>query len=208
MLTPDQLDERFVRAYERARDANPHTYAVDPAVWNHGFSAGWLARAEIAAGEGLQSSRRTWLERVSEAAGNLVSSCKRIGWRVAAPESFWQPMRELSAIIDGGPNAASPEKRDPQWVCEIMDEWARLYGARNDSFRDAWRIVRLAIRKSSLLRRRLYLGEPLRTEKCPVHDGEWSGMFANRPEGCECYGPSGEMTGWIPVDKEGTPHAR
>ena len=52
------------------------------------------------------------------------------------------------------------------------------------------RYTEITIAKSSFLYRVLYLGEPLRTVRCPVHQGHWSGaaMF----EGCECGG-----TGWL-----------
>lgn len=50
------------------------------------------------------------------------------------------------------------------------------------------------IRKSNLLARLLYGGEKLRRERCPVHDGRWSGLEhpgARCPHGCG-------HTGWIP----------
>lgn len=48
------------------------------------------------------------------------------------------------------------------------------------------------IQKSSLLARLVYCGEAVRTEKCPIHKGQWSGIGA-----CE-YGCG--QTGWIPND--------
>lgn len=56
-------------------------------------------------------------------------------------------------------------------------------------------MIRLSIRKSNLLYRLIYCGEPLRLRKCPLHNGEWSGI-----EDCEhgCH-----STGWLP--NEGTP---
>jgi hypothetical protein len=51
--------------------------------------------------------------------------------------------------------------------------------------------------KSNLLYRLLYLGQPLRTEKCPIHDGHWAGCPAPDdycPHGCTV---AGNTTGWI-----------
>lgn len=49
------------------------------------------------------------------------------------------------------------------------------------------------IQKSNLLARLLYLNEPLRTQKCPVHKGHWDGQ-ASLLNGCT-YGCNG--TGWL-----------
>jgi len=50
--------------------------------------------------------------------------------------------------------------------------------------------VFLQIRKSALLDRLLYVGEKLRTKRCPKHDGVWSGLFGTCEHNCE-------LTGWI-----------
>jgi hypothetical protein len=50
------------------------------------------------------------------------------------------------------------------------------------------------MQKSNLLWRRIYLGEPLRTELCPMHHGHWEGSTAIAV-GCP-YGCQG--TGWLP----------
>lgn len=61
----------------------------------------------------------------------------------------------------------------------------------------AIRQVRMAIHKSSLLYRMLYCGQPLRTKKCPVHEGRWSGIPGfNDGDMCAC-----ELTGWLPEDQ-------
>lgn len=60
-----------------------------------------------------------------------------------------------------------------------------------------WEITTFA-RKSNLLWRLLYAGEPLRTRKCPEHDGHWSGCKPEPcPHGCS-YGH--DVTGWLPND--------
>jgi len=50
--------------------------------------------------------------------------------------------------------------------------------------------IYIDIRKSNLLARLLFGGEKLRTKKCPIHQGHWSG--AGR---CEYHC---EMTGFLP----------
>jgi len=58
--------------------------------------------------------------------------------------------------------------------------------------------LRLSIIKSCLLHRMIYLGEPLRTEKCPIHQGQWSGIkFERCPHGCDAT--CGCSTGWLPT---------
>lgn len=49
--------------------------------------------------------------------------------------------------------------------------------------------------KSNLLYRLLYLGQPLRTEKCPEHDGQWSGYGWDEPCACQV---GNDITGWLP----------
>lgn len=49
--------------------------------------------------------------------------------------------------------------------------------------------------KSNLLYRLLYLGQPLRTEKCPTHDGHWSGYGWGDPCACQV---GNDITGWLP----------
>lgn len=54
------------------------------------------------------------------------------------------------------------------------------------------RWVEIDIQKSNLLRRMLYLREPLRTEMCPIHKGHWNAtaMFEGCPHDCD-------GTGWL-----------
>jgi hypothetical protein len=54
--------------------------------------------------------------------------------------------------------------------------------------------VQLAITKSNLLWRLIYLDEDIRKEKCPIHKGHWSGIPSLEgacPHGCQ-------HTGWLP----------
>lgn len=54
--------------------------------------------------------------------------------------------------------------------------------------------IETAIRKSNLLFRLIYAGEELRTEKCPIHQGHWSGCKENACELCSC---GYDVTGWL-----------
>lgn len=53
--------------------------------------------------------------------------------------------------------------------------------------------------KSALLGRLIYGGEKLRTKRCPVHDGKWSGCAWNLTCGCgdNADGSGGNVTGWL-----------
>jgi hypothetical protein len=83
-------------------------------------------------------------------------------------------------------------------VCESMMAWAQVMeengGTENGMLSSGLasgltpaliRQVRWAMSKSNLLYRLIYLGEPLRTEKCPTHDGRWSGCNWHMPL-CDC----------------------
>jgi hypothetical protein len=51
--------------------------------------------------------------------------------------------------------------------------------------------IRLLINKSNFLARLVYGGEKLRTEKCPVHKGEWNGhamLMGDCPHQCDGSG--------------------
>ena len=54
----------------------------------------------------------------------------------------------------------------------------------------------LQVTKSNFLARLLYGNEEPRTEKCPEHDGHWSGCY---PTDCE-HGCG--YTGWLPNKKD------
>lgn len=73
------------------------------------------------------------------------------------------------------------------WKSDGATEESRFSGL----VRSIWD-VELAIDKSSLLDRLIYWGEPLRTRKCPKHQGHWSGL-PHPANNCECG-----LTGWLP----------
>jgi hypothetical protein len=53
----------------------------------------------------------------------------------------------------------------------------------------------LNLQKSNLLWRLIYRGQPLRTEMCPLHQGQWSGCAWDPcPHGCS---DGNNVTGWL-----------
>lgn len=86
--------------------------------------------------------------------------------------------------------------------CQAFRDWGRAM-AENEVMPEvvsALAMLELPITKSNYLHRRLYQGDPHRTEKCPVHHGRWSGCY---PPGtdwgdCECV-QQGNTTGWLPA---------
>ena len=76
-----------------------------------------------------------------------------------------------------------------------LERWEKCLNALNDLY--------LFIAKSDYLRRRIYAKEPTRTEKCPLHQGRWSGIqWPGRvQEGCTCQDPDGNVSGWIHPDR-------
>lgn len=63
--------------------------------------------------------------------------------------------------------------------------------------------LRLEISRSSLLGRLIYVGEPLRMQRCPIHDGRWAGRFERCPAGCNF---ETQITGWLPrLPSDGVP---
>jgi hypothetical protein len=78
--------------------------------------------------------------------------------------------------------------------CNALETWGRIAVARGIIGRGAHHDVQLGITKSSLLARVIYGGEGLRTERCPIHEGRWSGLEWTDnacPHGCQ-------LTGWLP----------
>lgn len=89
--------------------------------------------------------------------------------------------------------------------CNALDTWLGALEAAlarepaDEVLKDlvvAARRVKLAVTKSNLLYRLIYLGQRLRTRPCPEHKGHWSGYSEQPcPHGCS----SGlDVTGWLP----------
>ena len=70
--------------------------------------------------------------------------------------------------------------------CAALETWASIMidlegkpgrmRESNKEYCNALSRMRIDIHKSNLLFRLLYLEEPLRTEECPIHKGEWNGQ--------------------------------
>ena len=84
--------------------------------------------------------------------------------------------------------------------CDALRTWQRVNVESGNPDRkritDATSIVFLAIAKSNLLARLLYDNEPLRTEKCPIHKGVWSGCTWGDSACPHCMSGA-NVTGWI-----------
>jgi hypothetical protein len=105
---------------------------------------------------------------------------------------------ELSLTTDYGDRPLF----DGDQIQEIIFQWLDLIKERAEEGDgqydelaesvDAWK---LAARKSNYLSRRLHSGQKHRTEKCPVHEGHWSG-YGYCDQGCSLgiY----DSTGWLP----------
>ena len=102
------------------------------------------------------------------------------------------------------------EVKQVEDYCAVLWQWLELIEERvaaGDT--DGWGVdrnfktiaeaapaLRMAIHKSSYLGRRLYGGEAHRTERCPLHQGRWSGLpNPLRPPECGC-----DFTGWLPAE--------
>lgn len=79
--------------------------------------------------------------------------------------------------------------------CRVFEGF--LYGRSRGEGRAECGHLRLRIKKSCLLDRLLYGGEPLSQTPCPLHKGQWSGL---RPESCPhgCDAACGCTSGWVP----------
>jgi hypothetical protein len=89
--------------------------------------------------------------------------------------------------------------------CGSLEAWANAVRANpelKDLAMDIGRVF-LAIRKSNLLARLIYGGQEVRTRKCPVHQGRWSGCVFEDP-GCGCLDGS-NVTGWLANEPTETP---
>lgn len=101
-------------------------------------------------------------------------------------------LRTLSAVYE---EPVMPVSR----YCKALETWAKAVQQCHDGrlleVAKHFDEIAMAIRKSNLLFRLIYLGEQIRTVPCPVHKGVWSGC---KPDGeCECM--SGfNVTGWLP----------
>lgn len=101
------------------------------------------------------------------------------------------------------------EVRPVHEVCQAITTWLRaihtehlhdsddhiLKGIAQSVEPVSEQIALIAANKSNLLYRLIYLRQPLRTKKCPKHQGHWSGYGWNNE--CECM-VGADITGWLP----------
>lgn len=90
----------------------------------------------------------------------------------------------------------------------FYDYMSALRAAAKRDGVDRWPIVKYfgeidaLLHKSNLAARLIYVGEKLRSRKCPKHDGSWSGVPLSAtmdcPHGCN-------LTGWIREPEDGGP---
>jgi hypothetical protein len=79
--------------------------------------------------------------------------------------------------------------------CEALSTWFRIYTEKMEGDERAhYNRLSIDLGKSDLLWRMIYNGEQLRSMKCPIHVGRWSGFSFDG-----CHVGCGE-TGWIPND--------
>jgi hypothetical protein len=105
--------------------------------------------------------------------------------------------------------------------CQAFFDWHKAIADAlqdpevSDMHKDSLRPIKEAldalyipVMKSNYLARRIYGGEEHRTEKCPVHNGHWSGMYwPGTPDAdCPCA-DTGTTTGWISKDNPFDPPA-
>jgi len=129
---------------------------------------------------------RTWQMAWHERAARFVAEAyPGIDDEGSAPEARAAAQRLRSDdFFHGRPTGASEER--------INDRIHAIGATRAAADIDS---VFLKIRKSNLLWRLLYNGQPLRTTLCPLHKGKWSGCFLKEP--CDCE-DNGNVTGWLP----------
>ncbi len=114
---------------------------------------------------------------------------RRIAERCNSPAALRARVAELEGERDEARGTALKS------FCAALNTWLRVC-IENEYLTDETAKVlhhafRITIPKSNLLYRLLYLEQPLRTVKCPTHDGHWSGL-----DPCE-HGCG--STGWLPA---------
>jgi len=119
-------------------------------------------------------------------------------------QHYGEPVRPVShycerlASYADGLNQAI-EDHQPEYGC-VCGPFASVEAAA--TVRDGLRLLNQWRFKSHLLWRLIYADESLRTQKCPVHKGHWSGCYWPGDEcehGCATYG---NTSGWIALTPE------
>ena len=83
--------------------------------------------------------------------------------------------------------------------CDALLTWRDVMKDHNPELHEAIQTVCAHLGKSNLAARLVYGGQPLRTEKCPVHKGHWSGCVWHEKleDYCACA-DGANVTGWLP----------
>lgn len=120
-------------------------------------------------------------------------------WAGAIAERFYEAARRAYPGLRAEYNSEEERTATEAYLrdCEQDKVPWEVMAARREN--EAVARVFLMIKKSSLLARMLYGGEPLRTKRCPEHDGKWSGLEWTMRDGSSNVCPHGcQLTGWIP----------
>lgn len=120
-------------------------------------------------------------------------------WQRAMDERAYDLKTELFPDMMDHSDRAKCEAGYKQYQAELANPPAERRHdidqlKRYEATSDQINYVFLQITKSALLARLIYDGEKLRSTKCPLHKGHWSGLeFGSNvcPHGCQ-------LTGWIP----------
>lgn len=130
--------------------------------------------------------------RGDQVAAMLDALTRHFGERVAPASDYCQGFYDWQSAVEAkvarlkdrteANYGSTPEFEEHQRQQEV-DEWTAVL--------DAIRALAMPIGKSSMLARRVYGGEILRTRMCPAHKGRWVGI-GYCPHGCD-------QTGWLPA---------
>lgn len=111
---------------------------------------------------------------------------------------FGEPVRPVSAYCKAFEDWASALAQRKERIVAMADDDPLKQHEFDDTLShiaDMAFQLSISIRKSNLLWRLIYEGQPLRTEMCPEHHGRWSGYQWDRF--CECQNGY-DVTGWLP----------
>lgn len=124
-----------------------------------------------------------------------LSKAKVREYEEALTQHYGEPVRPVSQYCNAFRAWGEAITEKVKELEGDTSEYAQHERERWQKVVDALAALQIPILKSNLLYRLIYLGEELRTEKCPEHRGRWSGYYWERP--CECN--SGlDVTGWLP----------
>lgn len=169
--------------------------------------------ADVGDGAGRMAALQRWVDNIEELCvkhGMDPEEKDKLGWlmwrlRVAGQEQRPSLNEAYAAsLLEQLTHFYREPVMPVSRYCTALETWARAVQQCHDGrlleLAKHFDSIALAIRKSNLLFRLIYLGEEIRTVACPVHEGVWSGC---KPDGtCKCM--SGfNVTGWLPNEERG-----